>query len=609
MILCQVCHTQNSLEAVSCVKCGAKLLVIGGNQSWDDYTPHPFSLEDHFLERISNLEDTVSNILDHLAQFAENFEHVERNSFVTRSGLTALIDTLKEADQLKEDVLRERWESTIVEQMEEAQVRDRFLQMKGRFLALYRGGSEKESRFKAFIDDAEFLILSGNLDEFLDPLDEALSLDPENYELAYFLAEMSFEMETGDLESYLETALDANPIHSGSLLMLAVLYYSEDRLDESLELLNRALNVNPRDEAALLCVGSILTAQGQFEEARTFLMKSLEYKAQAQCHYLLGIGYKETGSPQKAMKHLEQAIEMNPDLEDAYYMLGFVYLKRGWTRKAKEAFSEALALNPFKIEYQEALNFDQPKAEMDLNQLDDEALSVYRTAEELFQKNKYKAAISQYRQLVKRFPENPVFLGSLAVALFSLQRWPEVIKVCQKLRKLEPSEIFLCIACTLQMESERSMELFDDALITLTEMEASLKSGYGKAITAYGMALTLADLGEELYQAESMALNALDYSPEEFRANLLDALGWVYFKQGKLDECIECLEQSLEIEETANTLQHYGLALLSVNLQDKALDVFAKLLAMRGKEPKVDHFIFRALERESKQLDPPQREE
>jgi len=604
MILCQVCNTPNPMEADFCHKCGTKLLVLGGNQKWEDHVPPPFSLEDHFLERISNLEDTVSNILDHLTRLAETMDIVDRNGFITRSGLTSLIETLKEADQIKEDVLRERWESTIVEQMEEAQIRDRFIQLKNRFIALYRGEPDKASRFQSLIDDAEFQILSGSMDSFLDPLELALQLDYKNYELAYFMAEMAYELESGDQEIYLKIALKANPDHPDSLFMLAVVYYSQEKLKKSKKLLNRAISINQRDDASLLCLASIYTAEEAYEKARPILNRVIDINPQAQAYYLLGIGYKEQDVFKKAMTNLKMAISLDPEMEDAYHMLGFVYLRRGWTKKAKDAFSQALLLNPFKIEYQDALNFDQPKADMSLDDFDAESLELFKQAETQVSEKKYKAALANYRHLVAKFPDSPVFLCSLAVTQYSLKRWEEVIKLTQKLRELETSEIFTCIAFTLQMESERALELYDDALITLASMQSSLQADYGQAIASYGIALTLADVGEELKTAEKIATTALDFAPEEFVANILDALGWVYFKQGKLEESLIHLEKALKLNETVLILQHYGLTLLSLNLQDKALDVFAKLLEKRGQEPQVDQFIFRALEKESKQIKP-----
>jgi len=599
MILCQVCQTPNTLDSEYCKQCGAKLLVIGGNRRWEEHNTPSFSLEDHFLERISNLEDTVTNILDHLTALAENMESVDRNGFITRSGLTALIKTLTDTQDLKDDVLREHWEATIVEQMEEARVRDRFFQLKSRFLALYRSEKDKETKFQAAIDDAEFQIISGNLEIFMDCLETALEFDPSNYELAYFLGELSFELERGDQEHFLQLALTSNPDHADSLLMLAVYYYGHDKLKESEALLDRALALNARDDAALLCLASIYTTREDFSRARPILETVIEIRPQAQAHYLMGIGYKEQGKWKKAKNHLEKATELDSELEDAFYMLGFVYLHLGWTRKAKKAFSEALVLNPMKMEYQEALNFDQPKAEMSLEGLDPLILERFQKAEQLFKQQKFKAASNAYRQLVKKAPDNPVFLCSLAVSLFSLQRWEEVIKITTRLLSLETSEIFSCIGFTLQMESERALEHFEEALKTLGKMESSLNDPYGKSIATYGIVLTLADMGEELLDAKKLAVLALESAPEEFKSNLLDALGWVYFKLEQNDKSLECLEQALELREDVSTLQHYGLVLLAVNLQEKALEVFSRLLELRGQAPAIDPFIFRSLEKES----------
>lgn len=597
MIYCQFCLTQNEANADVCRKCGGKLLVLGRNQQWEEPETPNLSIEDHFLERISRLEETVSGILEHLSRMSESMEMMDRNSFISRSGLTALIETLRETNLLREDLLNQHWENTMVEQMEEAGIRDRFVQMRGRFMALYRGPNESRSTFASFIEEAEFLIYSDRSKESTVLLGRALELDQQNYELAYFLAE--YYQQNGMLKEAMEnlnTALDANPDHADSLLMLALLTYGEQNSAEARKLLLRCIEINPHNPVALLSMGSILTAEQRFEDAMPYLMRVNELDPQAQAYYLLGLGAKERGNIKEAIAALTRATEMDPDHEDAQFTLGLAFLERGWSRKARACFSKAEALNPGRLEYSA---LDDPPEDEPANDLDEDSMETLRFADQLVQSGKHKQALPHYRQLLKKQPHNPIFLSSYAVACFSLRRYEETLRATQKiLDNNDVSEMVLLLAFSLQMEALRAMKRYHDAITLLTAMREEFPQGYGCTIANYGLAMTKADMGTDLGNAELLAREAVEGAPPEFRHNALDALGWVYFKQGRYEEALEMIESVVNMRESTAHLYHYGMILLALNLQEEAFKVFERTVKLRSKAVAVDDFIFAAINRE-----------
>ncbi len=599
-----MCLSANPTSSEVCRKCGQKLLVLMGDQQWEERETPRISLEDHFLERISNLEDTLNNVLDHLSRLSDSFEGIERNAFITRSGLSSLIETLKETDHLKDDMLHQRWETTMQEQMEEARHRERFTQMKSRFLALYRGSANKLASFKSLIEEAEFLTLSDRFDESPRPLKRALGLDKQNYELAYYLAEQAHEQGlTKEARSFLNTAVTANPNHEDSLVLLSLIEYSDGNHDTAKELLQQAITTNPNDELPYLCLGSIYVAEHNHAEAEFFLERALAIRPQAQSHYLMGITQKELGNMKEAIQHLELATETDPSHEDAWFNLGLVYLARRWTRKARHCFNQAIELNPNKLEFKEALQTGQPQLNMLPTNIDEESMEVFTFAESLFREGKYKQALPHYRQLLKKYPSNYVVLSSYAVLIFSLRRHDESHKIASQILSMEIPNTVRCVAYTIQMESLRALGRFDDAVEALERMANEFPDGSGRVIANYGMSLTMADMGQDLRQAEQLAREALRLSSPEFKHHALDALGWVYFKQARYEEALEFLESALSMEENLNHLYHYGMVLLAMNLQEKAFEVFERAVRIRDEGPKVDEFIFSAIRREMSRID------
>ncbi len=553
-------------------------------------------MDDHFLERISNLEETVNNVLDHLSRLAESMETIDRNAFVSRSGLASLVETLKETNLLREDILYQRWETTMAEQMEVAAHRDRFSQMKGRFLALYRGDHKKRSSFQALVDEADFLIFSDRFQESAGALAKALRLDTRNYELAYYLAE--FYQRQGlnqEARIYLDMALEANPDHADSLLVLALLCYGEEDGKKAEELLVHCLELNPFNLVALLSLGSILSVSGRHADARPLLERVNEIEPQAQSYYMLGLGAREEGRMKDAISFLKQAVEMDPEHEDAIFALGMAYLTRGWTRKARICFSQALELNPNNLEYQEASDAVVPPKVEEPTDLDVESTQTLDFAKSLFVDGKFKQALPHYRQLLRKYPGNQRILIDMAALSFALRRFDDTLKTTAKILTLDAPETTRRVAYTLQMESYRALNRYEEAIDCLNAMAVAFPLGTGRAIANYGLAMTMADLGHDLKQAQSLAEEALELSPPEFRHNVLDALGWVYFKQGRFEDALGLLESAIAMHETVNHLYHYGMVLLALNLKEEAFKVFERTVKLRTRSNLADEYAFSSL--------------
>jgi len=599
LIFCQSCLTPNLTDAEVCQKCGNKLLVIGGNRQWVEPDVQRVSIEDHFLERISSLEETTANILEHLSRIADALESQERNAFVTRSGLSSLVETLKETNLLREEFLYQRWETTMVEQMEEARYRDRFMQMRERFLALYRGKPGQNATFQALIDEAEFLIFSDRFQDSAELLGEASDLDPKNYELAYYLAEVLHQQGLiEDAIKYLERALEAKPDHADALLMLALISYAEGRTEEAKSMLRRSLEIRPNKPIALLGLASIMVAEGQFETAQPLLERVNEGDPQAQSYYLLGLIAKETGKLHKAIDLLNQATELDPEHEDAVFTLGMVYLERGWTRKANACFAKALELNPNRIEYREAALGPYPELptqKTDKN-WDKESDEVLAFAEQLIAENKLQQALPHYRQLIRKHPTDTNLLTRYASLMFAQRRYDETLKVVRRALMLETTETERVIAYTLRMESFRAQGRFDETIDTLQEMTKIFSQGPGRAIACYGLAMIKADRGEDLHEAETLAKEALELAAPEFRHQALATLGWVYFKQSRFEEALSLMENALSLRESINHLYHYGMILLALNLQEKAFKAFERTVQLRKESPQIEDFIFTAIQ-------------
>ena len=109
MILCQQCTHENPYNSESCVACGAKLLVITSTRTAAAYGGidsllRP-TLEEHLLERISNLEsqleraqDRLDLVLDLVHRQATSglYDHAMLDALVPTAPFGAIADLLRE---------------------------------------------------------------------------------------------------------------------------------------------------------------------------------------------------------------------------------------------------------------------------------------------------------------------------------------------------------------------------------------------------------------------------------------------------------------------------------------------------------------------------------
>lgn len=67
-VYCQQCRTQNDIEDKYCTKCRARLMVVNWAEEAEDATLFDSSfLDEHLLERVSALEESVRILSERLA--------------------------------------------------------------------------------------------------------------------------------------------------------------------------------------------------------------------------------------------------------------------------------------------------------------------------------------------------------------------------------------------------------------------------------------------------------------------------------------------------------------------------------------------------------------
>jgi tetratricopeptide (TPR) repeat protein len=130
---------------------------------------------------------------------------------------------------------------------------------------------------------------------------------------------------------------------------LGVVYVKSGRLDEAIELYERALAINPFDAKTYANLGSAYGRKGMWDEAISACVKALAVDpthAIVGVYSNLGLIYDKKGNVDEAISQYKKAIALDPFLAEVHYNLGLAYAKKGEIDEAIAAFKKALAVKP-----------------------------------------------------------------------------------------------------------------------------------------------------------------------------------------------------------------------------------------------------------------------
>jgi tetratricopeptide (TPR) repeat protein len=135
--------------------------------------------------------------------------------------------------------------------------------------------------------------------------------------------------------------------------VLSVLTWGQCHVYKDVEALWRdTISKNPNAWIAHNNLGSVLAAQGKFDEALIHCSEALQINpGHAWIHGALGVALAGKGRLDEAIDHFSQAVKLKPDFAKAYNDLGLALKRQGRLEKAAGQFYHAVRINP---EYAEA---------------------------------------------------------------------------------------------------------------------------------------------------------------------------------------------------------------------------------------------------------------
>ena len=275
----------------------------------------------------------------------------------------------------------------------------------------------------------------------------------------------------------------------------------------------------------------------------------------------------------ESRKQFDRLILDNPDNPEVIYPVAMLALQQGDTKTGRTQL-ERLLTTDFA---------DKSTVHFFLGQLDQEqkqltsALDHFRqvTAGEQFVPARSRAAqilmqqgkTEEARQLLRDTRGNtPSERTQLILAesqlLREAGRHNDAYIVLESALTKQPDNPEILYETALTAERIGKPDLLETHLKRLLE----LKPDHAHALNALGY--SLADRNQRLDEAHDLITRALNLNPDD--AFIMDSMGWVLYRQGKLDEALQTLERAYSLKADPEIAAHLGEVLWQLGRRDEA---------------------------------------
>ena len=398
-------------------------------------------------------------------------------------------------------------------------------------------------------------------------------------------------------EQAYKKAVELEPSELSHQRGLAQTLLAEEKFSDALAVYRKLADMMPDDADLYLRMAQIYREMHQLDQAEENLLKARQYApGSVEVMYNEAMLYQAQGRYDDAIRVLSEALNgvkgQSSVLPSRRRSLAIIYQELGQLYKDRQDYSTAV------YTYSELghLGEDEDRRARLL------IMDTYRAAKDL---NK---ALQAGREALAKYPSDPAIRASQALLMGENQQTDEAVKMLRaQLTKTDADrDTLLNIAQVYERahrykeaeEAAHAAEILpgparDNEMVWFMlgaiyehqklydRAEAQFKKALavnpksGPVLNYYGY--MLGDLGIRLDEAASLVKSALKEEP--FNGAYLDSLGWVYYRQNKLEDAEATLRKALERDAHDPTIHsHLGDVYAKLGRTEKATAEWEKSL-------------------------------
>ena len=384
---------------------------------------------------------------------------------------------------------------------------------------------------------------SGDPKESLVLIQSVIPVDTTNPDALYALALTAIRAnQYGLAEQKIHQALTAKPDWPKAIQLLSRTLFLQDKQNEGLAVLERAISKEPNNFELRLAYAKLLIEAQQIDNSlKQFEILDDKNPNNPDIIHALGILSMELERYRAANDYFDQLLRLDQKTGDAHYYLGLIAEKTGDVDSAFAHFMK-----------------------VDGNNLADARVHI---AKILARKGRLNEARELLQHLRIASPENGLKLLLIeAEILRDVQKYALAQEVYNQGLDLYEDNFDLLYARALNAADMGRVDILEQDLKRILEEQPD----HADALNALGY--TLADKTDRLDEAKGYIQQALALKPDS--PAILDSMGWVEYRMGNLQAALNYLQRAANINPDAEIASHLGEVLWKMNNKAKALQVW-----------------------------------
>lgn len=332
-------------------------------------------------------------------------------------------------------------------------------------------------------------------------------------------------------------------------------------MDRARDLLKQVIALKPENESVALTYIALLQKSGDSNIAIEWLESRL--KSDVDVSFNMRMAYArlltEAKRFEEARRQFEILSEKTPENADVLYALGLLYLQ---TNKFDEAEKQFTKLTELKQRVFDS-NYYLGRIAEEKDQLD-KASDLYqgvhggenyfdariRLSLILAKQGQIEKALGNIRSIQKAKGSNRLILiQAEGEILTEEKRYQEAMDVFNKAIE-EQSHPDLLYSRAMLAEKMDRLDILE------ADLKAVLAEDENNATALNALGYTLADRTDRYEEAYDYIKRAYEISPGDFY--ILDSMGWVLYRMGRLDEAVDYLQQALDLRNDPEIAAHLG---------------------------------------------------
>ncbi|MGD0817344.1 MAG: tetratricopeptide repeat protein [Methanomassiliicoccales archaeon] len=444
--------------------------------------------------------------------------------------------------------------------------------------------AKEKDDFQALMDLGSAYMKSTRFRDALKPLEKAAKVQPSNEAPLICIKESNKHIgKDKDVLDSCDRILRVNPVNEGALFDKAVALDRMNRKDDAVELYEQVMALDPDDKDNLKDLSLALFSMGRFEEslARSTLGTQM-YPNQVAF-------WRVQGDSNFALKHYADAVtsytnavKLSPGEKRLIYSRGLALENAKRYEEAVAAYDESLAIDPkdksvwlskgvaleWLQRYPQALDCYEESQRLD----DNNKFVHVRTGQVLAKMNDHESAIRSFDKALELAPKDVELLEMKKVALKHTDRLEELVKVCQKIIKLDGKNRNAYV--DLGVASHR-LSRFDDA-IEAFDVALGIESGNVAILNYKKTSVVAKGVADEII---SVCDSILKVSPSDKPA-LMDK-AFALERLGRLAEANDTYSMALAVDDRDKELHNRkGLVLIGLGRYADAVVEFDRSFAL-----------------------------